>query len=152
MQSNTIDHNTLKHLVDAGAVKSATVIGLGSSWSLIAQIGSKDKTLLSKSKKVREFKKFETIVKYLRGIGIVRFNTDAEKFDPTQKTMSVKRPDKAEALKAAHAAVEHDKWFREQVQAAVDHANSSEAVWHSHEDVERRINIKMAELKAKANA
>ncbi|GAW86423.1 conserved hypothetical protein [Bathymodiolus platifrons methanotrophic gill symbiont] len=152
MQSGTVDHNTLKHLVEAGAVKSATVVGQGASWSLIAQVGNNDKTLLSKSRKVREFKRFETIVKYLRDLGIVHFNTDTEKFDPTQKTMGVKRPDKSTVLKQAHAAAEHDKWFREQVQIGLEQAKSPAAVWVSQDVMEERIDTKIEKLKARANA
>ena len=152
MQSGTVDHNTLKHLVEAGAVKSATVVGQGASWSLIAQVGNNDKTLLSKSRKVREFKRFETIVKYLQELGIVRFNTDAEKFDPTQKSKGIKRPDKAAVLKQAHAAAEHDKWFREQVQIGLEHAKSPTALWVSQEEMETSIDTKIEELKARANA
>jgi len=152
MQLGTVDHNTLKQLVEAGAVRSATVVGQGASWSLIAQVGSNEKTLLSKSKKVREFKKFETIVKYLRGLGIVRFNTDIEKFDPAQKAMGIKRPDKAAVLRQAHASAEHDRWFKVQVQEALEQANSSDAVWIDQEEMEKRIDKSITKLRARANA
>ena len=152
MPSETVDHNTLKQLVAAGAVSSTTVVGRGNAWSLIAQIGGHNKTLLSKTRKIREFKRFETIFKYLRSIGIVKFNTDAIDYDPEQKTSSVKRPDKAEVLKQAHAAAEHDKWFREQVQIAVDYAKSPNAVWLSQQEMERRMDAQIAALRAKANA
>lgn len=33
---------------------------------------------------------------------------------------TARRPDRAEALKLAHAAAAHDAWFREQVQASID--------------------------------
>lgn len=148
MPSGTVDHNTLKHLVEAGAVKSATVIGQGASWSLIAQVGNNDKTLLSKSRKVREFKRFETIVKYLKDLGIVRFNTDAEKFDPSQKSRGVKRPDKSAVLKQAHAGAEHDKWFREQVQIGLDEANSPNAAWLSHDEVGERMKARHKKMLA----
>lgn len=149
MQSKTVSHDTLKNLVNAGAVSSATVVGSGAGWSLVAQIGNNNKTLLSKSKKIREFKKFETIVKYLKNIGIVRFYTDAEMFDPDQKAMSVKRPDKAKVLKEAYAAVVHDKWFREQVQSAIDYADSENAEWLSHDEMKMKTHTRIAELRAR---
>ena len=52
-----------------------------------------------------------------------------------------KRPDRAETLKRAHEAAEHDAWFREQVQLALDEADQADAVFIPHEVV-------MAELKA----
>ena len=149
MQASTVDHNTLKHLIEAGAVQGATAVALGNSWSIVAQVGNNDKTLTSSnSKKVREFKRFETMVKYLRSIGIVQFSTDATAYDPEQRVLGTKRPDKAAVLKQAHAAVEHDKWFRDQVQIGLDEANSPNTVWLSHDEVGERMKARHKKMLA----
>ena len=56
-----------------------------------------------------------------------------------------KRPDRAETLKRVHEAAEHDAWFREQVQLALDEADQPDAVFIPHEVV-------MAELKAQLDS
>ncbi|HRN62170.1 MAG TPA: hypothetical protein PLI48_04215 [Gammaproteobacteria bacterium] len=38
-----------------------------------------------------------------------------------------------------HAAVEHDRWFRQQVHAALDKANAPDAKFHSLDDVADRV-------------
>lgn len=72
-----------------------------------------------RSKQVRLFSKLETLVSYLKELGIARFDVDAANYDPdTVKTS--RRPDRAEALKRAHEAAAYDAWFREQLQASID--------------------------------
>jgi len=64
-------------------------------------------------------RRFETMVSYLKGLGIARFDVDAAEYDP-DPLQSTRRPDRAEALRRAHAAAAYDAWFREQVQASLD--------------------------------
>jgi hypothetical protein len=82
---------------------------------------------------VRSWANLNSVVRYLSDLGIHEFVTDARNYDPSQKTL--KRPDKAEALRRAHEAAEHDKWFREQVQQALDDPRPP----ISHEDMKRRM-------------
>ncbi len=72
-----------------------------------------------RSGQVRLFRRFETLVAYLRSIGVARFDVDAADFDIETPETS-KRPDRAEALKRAHAAAAHETWFKAQVQASLD--------------------------------
>lgn len=119
MAIDTIEHNVLKQLAGTGHIKSATAVADGDSWSLVFQIGSVLKTLKARdSKNVRAFRKLETLGKYLGELGIEHYEVDQSNYDPAQ--CSLRRPDKAKALKAAHQAAAYDKWFRAQVQEAVD--------------------------------
>jgi len=81
---------------------------------------------------------------YLRGIGIPRFDVDVVDYDPERARRA--RPDRAQALKRAHQAAAHDKWFRGQVQAGLDDPRSSIA----HEEVSARWAKKRAQLVKKA--
>jgi hypothetical protein len=58
------------------------------------------------------------------------------------------RPDRAEALKLAHAAIAYDKWFRSQVQAAFDDPRPS----IPHEEISARWAKKRVELLKKVKA
>jgi hypothetical protein len=123
----TIDHNTLSRLVEAGAVRGAHVIGQVGGWGVMIKYGMLERPLsATRSKKIRTFKKLETLVAYLKDIGISRFDVDA-----TVQTYT--RPDRAEAMRQAHEAVEHDQWFREQVGKALQEADDPAAVWIPHD-------------------
>ena len=105
---------------DAGAVRGAHIIGQGGGWAVLVKYGMKEQPLVAqRSGDVRLFSKFETLVAYLRGIGIARFDVDAANYDPTSKPRKA-RPDRSEALKHAHEAAAYDKWFRGQIQASID--------------------------------
>ncbi|MDN7492106.1 hypothetical protein CFB40_00670 [Burkholderia sp. AU31652] len=119
MTTETIDQKTLTQLVEAGAVRAARVVGCGNGWALSARCGANERFLSAKRGDVRVFRRFETLVGFLRDIGISRFDVDAAGFDPEAPGRTT-RPDRAEALKVAHEAAAHDRWFREQVQQALD--------------------------------
>ncbi|AEC18782.1 hypothetical protein PT7_0242 [Pusillimonas sp. T7-7] len=67
---------------------------------------------------IRNFRRLDTLVTYLKSIGLSQFDVDAANYDQTAAT--AKRPDRAAALKQAHEAAAYDKWFRAQVQEALD--------------------------------
>lgn len=119
MATETIDQKTLTQLVEAGAVRDAHVVGHGNGWTVAARYGATERFLSAKRGDVRVFRRFETLVGFLRDIGISRFDVDASDFDPDAAGRAT-RPDRAAALKAAHEAAAYDRWFREQVQQALD--------------------------------
>jgi hypothetical protein len=134
MTQETIDHGTLARLVEAGAVRGARVVGQKGGWSVLVQYGLHERPLAAqRSRQVRVWRKFETLVGYLREIGIAKFDVNAANYDPDQAHAS-KRPDRAEALRRAHEAAEHDQWFRTEVQAAVIEADDPATQWVSHEE------------------
>ncbi|HGL6715176.1 hypothetical protein NTJ56_00755 [Burkholderia contaminans] len=124
MATETIDQKTLTELVEAGAVGTARVVGRGQGWAISARCGANDRFLSAKRGDVRVFRRFETLVGFLRDIGISRFDVDASTFDPDAAGRAA-RPDRSAALKAAHEAAAHDRWFREQVQQALDDPRAS---------------------------
>ncbi|WP_244130564.1 hypothetical protein [Burkholderia latens] len=93
-------------------------------WALSARCGAHDRFLSAKRGDVRVFRRFETLVGFLRDIGISRFDVDASTFDPDAAGRA-SRSDRAAALKAAHEAAAHDRWFREQVKQALDDPRTS---------------------------
>jgi hypothetical protein len=102
-KSNTINHNALKHLIEAHSVKVATAMAEGDTWILTVVAGDTKKTVMAKnSGKARIWRKLETLTKYLKGLGLDHFIIDATNFDPSQK--SLQRPDSAAILKRTHQA------------------------------------------------
>ncbi|MHB1619147.1 MAG: antitoxin PaaA2 family protein [Sulfuricella sp.] len=126
MRTETIDHTTLSRLAEAGAVRSAHIIWQSGGWGVLVKYGMIERALAAqRSHEVRIFRRFETLVSYLKGVGIVRFDVDAVHYDPASLKTTHKRPDRAEALKSAHQAAAYNKWFKAEVQEAIDDESPS---------------------------
>ncbi len=144
MTTQTIDHATLLHLINTGSVQAARAVGQSGGWAVQVQYGSLQGQLTAqRSRQVRLFKKLETLVAYLKGLGLVSFVVDAEKFELPG---THRRPDRADALKTVHAAAAYDQWFRQQVQSSIDDPRPSV----TDEDARHRFATKKAALLASA--
>ena len=140
MTTETITHNTLKHLAEAGAVHSASAVAIGDRWAIVVAYGGTKRTLrATNSHQVRSWASLNSLVKYLMGLGIRQFNGDATHYDPQQKTIS--RPDKSATLKRAHEAAAHDQWFREKVQESLDDPRPG----IPHDEAMQRVEAKLVE-------
>jgi hypothetical protein len=122
------------------------VVGKAGGWGVIVKCGGTVRPLAAQRGKVRLFSKLETVAAYLKGIGIARFDVNVEGYDSERARRA--RPDRAAALKRAHAAAAYDKWFRSQVQGALDDPRPS----IPHADVSARWAKKRAQLLKKVKA
>lgn len=139
---NTIDHATLKRLVEAGSVRRANIVGLPGGWGVVVQHGKMRRGLAVKQGAVRIFRKFETLVPYLKEIGIARYEVDATRFDPKADMTGRKRADAAARLKNAHDAAAYKGWLVKEVQASIDDPRPS----LSHEQVAAEWAVERAAL------
>jgi hypothetical protein len=142
----TIDHATLAHLVEAGTVRTARAIGQAGGWAVVVKHDMIESTLTAqRSRHVRLFKKLETLVGYLKEVGITRFDVDAASYDPaTIKTVT--RADTSAALKNAHQAAAYDAWFRAQVEQGLTEADDPTTQWVTDEDANAGWAAKRAAL------
>ena len=143
MSTETISHTTLRELAAAGAVREAAAVAQGSRWSLIVRYGGVERVLAArKTKEPRSWAHLDSLTRYLAEIGIRQFTTDARNYDPDQPA-GQRRPDRAEALRRAHEAADYDRWFRAQVQKALDDPRPAvphkEAMAWVEKELERRI-------------
>jgi hypothetical protein len=120
MPCDTIDHLTLARLVEANAVNGANIIGQAGGWGVVIQYGVTERTLAAKRGSFRVFRKFETLVSYLKEIGVAKYQVDATDFDPVALKLTRNNAGAGTRMKAAHEAAAYDKWFRAQVQEALD--------------------------------
>ena len=142
MTTETIDHATLTKLAGAGVVRSAHVIGQEGVWSLLVKYGVTERVLAEqRSHQVRIFRKLETLVDYLQGIGIAKFDVDAVN-DARNNVMTSERPDRAATMRDAHAAAAYTKWLKAEVQEAID--DTSPTVPHDKAIRQVRAAIKLA--------
>lgn len=118
--ADTIDHATLERLVEAGAVRGAHIVGQPGGWGVVIQYGLIERALAAKRGAIRIFRKFETLVAYLKDIGITQYQVDASHFDPVALKTDRKRTDAAARMKNAHEAAAYKGWLTLQVQAAID--------------------------------
>ena len=140
MSTETIDHSTLTKLTEAGVVRSAPVIGQAGGWGVMVKYGMAERALAAqRSQQVRVFKKLETLVEYLKGVGIARFDVDSVNFS-ADSLISAKRPDRAEAMKEAHKAAAYTKWLKAEIQEAID--DTSPTVPHNEAMRQIRVAIK----------
>lgn len=120
MTVDTIDCTTLEHLVEAGAVKGASIVGQPGGWGVVVHYGLTERVLAARRGAVRKFKKFETLVDYLKSIGLAKYQVDATNYEPVAPASDRKRTDAAERMKDAHAAVAYRNWLEAKVNTARD--------------------------------
>ena len=148
--ANTIDHVTLERLVEAGAVRGADVIGHAGGWGVVVRYGMTERALAARRGAVRSFRKFETLVSYLRQVGIVEYKVNAADYDPeTLKTTRV-RPDSSARMRSAFEAKAHSDWMAQK--AADSLADSAPNVAHTlvMNDVQAVIDAKRKKYGRKA--
>lgn len=142
MATETIDHTTLTKLAEAGVVRSAHVVGQKGGWGILVKYGMTERALAAqRSHQIRIFRKLETLVDYLKGVGIPRFDVDAVNYDPNSVTTH-KRPDRAVAMKDAHEAAAYTKWLKAEIQEAID--DPSPTIPHDEAMRQIRAAIKQA--------
>lgn len=148
MSSQTIDTAMAKRLVEAAAIRGASIIGQPGGWSVMLKLGLQEKPLgAQRSDKPRTWRSLDRCVDYLRKeLHIVRF----ELLDATHYSDAAlegkSRADASDRLRIAHEAAAHDKWFREQVEQAIKEANDPAAKWISHNEAHKSWAAKRAEL------
>ena len=122
---------SLRELVAAGSIKSATILGQKGGYAVVASIGMQQRPLGTKFGEVRMFGSTDTAVKVLRELGLSQFNLDVSNYE--EGRLRAARPDVTAKAKNAAAALAHDRWFRGQVQEALDKEARGEAEWIEHD-------------------
>ena len=132
--SQLVTSAALKEVAAASGVQEVRVLGDVGGYRVSVRYGNQQRELAARTRdgkfKPRTFRTLDVAGRYLRDIGILRYQVDVSLFEPVKAT----RPDSAAALKSTHEAAAYDRWFREQVQIGIDAADRGEFV--SEEEVE----------------
>ena len=148
---NTIDTAIAKRMVEANAMGvHASIIGQSGGWSVMLKIGMTEKVLgVQRTNSPRIWRSLDRCVEYLKKeLHIAQFDRlDATQHDnsPSDNT----RTDAAERMRHAHQSAAHDKWFRAQVEEAINEADDPATVWVSNEDAKVQWAKKRAALAAR---
>lgn len=146
--ADTIDRTTLEHLVEAGAIRGASIVGQPGGWGVVFQYGLTERVLAARRGAIRVYRKFETLVEYLKSIGIAKYQVDATGYEPVVPATDRKRTDAAERMKEAHEAVAYKKWLAKEVQEAIDDPRPSV----SQAEAVRSWEVKRKDLLARSKA
>ena len=122
MSAQTIDTAMARRLVEASAIRGASIIGVPGGWSVTLKLGLTEKALGSQRRDTpRLWRSLDTCMAYLRkDLHIARVDLlDASNHSEVGVPRST-RADASARMKLAHAAAAYDKWFRAQLQASID--------------------------------
>lgn len=119
--SELIAPNSLKDLVDAHAIRHATVVADQGAFKINVKYGMVERTVSVRTRdgkiKERRFTSLDAVARFMRDkVHLAQYDINAANFAPG-KTRS-KRPDTSRRLKDAHAALSHGEWAQAKVQAA----------------------------------
>ena len=139
MKKNSINHNALTLLIEADAITVATAKANDDIWTLSILVGNTEKTVMAKnSGKARIWRKLDTLAKYLKKLGLSKFEIDVSNYDPDQKSLT--RPDSAASLKRTHQAHKARKINRlRDAKVAPIEASSPERIKEKWEERRARI-------------
>lgn len=136
MTDNTIDTGMAKRLIEAAAIRGASIIGQPDGWSVMLKLGNAEKPLgTQRTDKPRLWRSLDRCIEYLKNeLHIVRFDMLDATNHNSVAVGGRSRMDTAERMRRTHEAAAHDKWFREQVEQAIKEADHPNTEWVSHED------------------
>jgi hypothetical protein len=127
----TIKTDVLRELIAAGSVRSALLIGQRGGFALRIHAGLQERMLATKYGAIKLFTRLDLAAKALRSLGLAEFAVDATRYEPGQ--LRPRRPDRVNALRHAYAVIEHDTWFRGEVQETLNKIERGEGEYVEHD-------------------
>lgn len=122
MSAHTIDTALARRMVEACAIRGASIIGQPGGWSVMLKTGMTEKPLgTQRTDKPRTWRSLDTCMEYLRNeLHIFRVDMlDASNYSGAAVTRKP-RQDASERLKRAHEAAAYKEWLAGEVQTAID--------------------------------
>ena len=118
---NLIAPQSLKDLVDANAIRHATVVAENDVFKITVKYGMVERVVSVRTRegqiKERLFSSLDAVARFMREkVHLAQYEVNAANFQPVTKR--VKRPDTAIRLKEAHAALSHSDWVQQKVEAS----------------------------------
>ena len=154
MSDHTIDTTLARRMVEASAIRGASIIGQPGGWSVMLKLGMTEKPLgTQRTDKPRMWRSLDTCMDYLMNeLHIVRVDgLDGSNFSANDVNRTT-RADSSERLKHAHEAAAYDKWCRAQVESAIKEADDPNTEWVPHEVVKKDMAKQRKALKARIAA
>lgn len=152
-QTLTIDTAMARRLVEAAAIRGASIIGQPGGWAVMLRLGTAQKPLgTQRTDKPRVWRSLDRCILYLRNeLHIARFDMlDATNHSDAAITGGKSRNDASERLRRAHKAAAHDRWFRDQVAQGIKEADDPNTRWVTNDQAKAVWAAKRADLVKRA--
>lgn len=146
--SNTIDSAIAKRMVEAAAIRGASIIGQPGGWAVMLKLGLQEKPLgVQRTDKPRMWRSLDTCMDYLKNeLHISRVDlVDASNHSDVPLT-GRSRPDAAKRMRGAFEAAAHDEWFRAEITQALQEADDPNTRWVSNESANKSWAAERAQL------
>jgi hypothetical protein len=134
-----IDTKAVRSLVGAEAVQGATVLGRPGGWAVLVRYNQRERVIAGqKSHKMRLWRRIDSAIDFVRTeLGVDCFEVDAthHQLDAVER----RRPDTSERLRRQRETVAHDRWFRAEVQRALDGVAAGTNPAVSDGELEKRL-------------
>lgn len=116
-----ITPQSLKDLVDANAIRHATVIADKNVYKITVKYGTAERLVAVRTRegqtKERVFTSLDAVARFMRErVHLTQYDINDANFQPGTKRVT--RPDTAFRLKGAHAALSHTDWLEKKVSAS----------------------------------
>lgn len=135
--TENIDHSKLIELIFVGAFKDAHIVGQKYGWLVTFKHGDATLRLVTqKTNKIKIFNKLDSLVEYLKGIGISHFDVDASLFQIAPKVKN----------HTSNECSAYNKWFVECVEKAIILSKKPSVLLIDHSDVMKMLENKKARL------
>lgn len=116
-----ITPQSLKDLVDANAIRHATVIADKNVYKITVKYGTAERLVSVRTRegqtKERVFTSLDAVARFMRErVHLTQYDINDANFQPGTKRVT--RPDTVLRLKGAHAALSHTDWLEKKVSAS----------------------------------
>lgn len=145
----TVKIETLRELIAAGSVRSATLLGQRGGYAVLVCVGTQERVLANRAGAARLYARLDTAAKDLREMGLTEFGVNVVNFESGR--LRPARPDRAAQLRRAHAAAAHDTWFRVQIDQSLTEADDPNTQWVTNDQAKRASTEQRAAWLAKGS-
>ena len=154
MSTHTIDTAMAKRMVEAAAIRGASIIGQPGGWAVMLKLGTQEKPLgVQRSDKPRIWRSLDSCMEYLKKeLHIARVDLLDATDHSDVPLVGKSRPDAAKRMRGAFEAADRDKWFRSEVTQALKEADDPSTPWVSNEEANNSWAAKRAKLAKRVEA
>lgn len=146
----TLNLDQLRTAISAGGVENVKLTGEGSGFFIKIHTRAGSDAILAKTRSTtpRRFSNPGQAFNLLFALGLEAGAYDLSGWTPNQKPLEGTRPDSSLALKRAHEAAAHDKWFRESVEAGINDLRPRLSETEAETEILRRRKILQRRLQS----
>ncbi len=142
----TVKLETLRELIAAGSVRSATLLGQRGGYTVLVSVGTQERVLANRAGSARLYARLDTAAKDLHAWGLAEFDVNVANYQPGR--LRPARPDRAAQMKQAHEAAVHDGWFRQKVRSTLERLDRGEESLLDHDATFAELRTYAAKLDA----